>query len=78
MRLLAVMLGSLSAALAGVPAAAAATQTPTVESWLRFELDAIAATRLNPPRAARALALVSRAMFEASERGGSGRDCLRP
>jgi PAP2 superfamily protein len=69
-----VLLVSLSAALAGVPAAAAATQAPTVESWVRFELDAIAANRVNPPRAARALALVSRSMFEAAERRGSGRD----
>jgi PAP2 superfamily len=74
-RRLAVLLVTLSAALGGLPAAAAPAQgSPTVEGWIRFELDAIAANRVNPPRAARALALVSRSMFEASERGGSGRD----
>lgn len=49
-----------------------ATSAPTsapeqqVESWIELELELIASHRLNPPRAARALAHVSRAMHLAS------------
>jgi hypothetical protein len=48
-------------------AATAPTGSAAVTSWIQLELDAIVSHRTNPPRAARALALVSRAMFEAAE-----------
>jgi hypothetical protein len=62
------------AALIAVPCGSAKTQESAVEPWIRFELAAIASNRLNPPRASRALALVSRAMFEAAEAGRRDRD----
>jgi membrane-associated phospholipid phosphatase len=74
MRRLVLVLACLAAATAALPSVAGAKQEVTVASWIRFELDSIAANRVNPPRAARALGLVSRSMFEASELGGSGRD----
>ena len=48
------------------PAAAHGPRPSPVTSWIELELDAIASDRINPPRAARALALVSRAMYEAA------------
>ncbi len=62
------------AVLSAAPSSSAQRQAAAVEPWIRLELDAIASERLNPPRASRALALVSRAMFEASEAGGADRD----
>ena len=52
----------LIAAVLGVTAApaSASTESAAVTEWLELELDAIAKNRVNPPRAARALALVSR------------------
>jgi membrane-associated phospholipid phosphatase len=45
-----------------------------VTPWIELELAAIASHRVNPPRAARALALVSRAMYEAASTRGGSRD----
>jgi PAP2 superfamily protein len=45
-----------------------------VTPWIELELDAIAVHRLNPPRASRALAHVSRAMYLAALVGGRARD----
>jgi PAP2 superfamily len=58
-------------ALSVVPtatSAAASTSAPpaSVEPWIELELELIASHRLNPPRAARALALVSRGMHLAA------------
>jgi membrane-associated phospholipid phosphatase len=66
------VLGSLFV-LAG-PAAPARAGESAVEPWIALELDAIAADRLNPPRASRALALTSRAMYEAARLGHADRD----
>jgi hypothetical protein len=59
--------------LAG-PAAPARPGENAVEPWIELELDAIAADRVNPPRAARALALTSHAMYEAARLGHADRD----
>jgi membrane-associated phospholipid phosphatase len=66
---------SLAAALAGPAQASrpAEVSSTAVTRWIELELDAIAANRLNPPRAARALALLSTAMDEAAS-VGNGRD----
>jgi membrane-associated phospholipid phosphatase len=69
-----VLAAALLAALAVAPAGYPKAQQSAAEPWIRFELDAIASQRLNPPRASRALALVSRAIFEASEAGEADRD----
>jgi len=63
-------------AIAGGPAAtpARAEQGSTVTPWIELELETIAAQRLNPARAARALAYVSRAMYAAALSGDAGRD----
>lgn len=63
--LAAVALLALSAVPTATPAATAAP-TPSVEPWIELELELIASHRLNPPRAARALALVSRGMHLAA------------
>jgi membrane-associated phospholipid phosphatase len=61
--------------LAGPSSASAqATGPSTVTPWVELEVAAIAAHRLNPPRAARALAHVSSAMYLAALAGGRGRD----
>jgi PAP2 superfamily protein len=62
------------AALIAVPSGSAKATESAVEPWIRFELAAIASNRLNPPRASRALALVSRGMFEAAEARRRDRD----
>jgi membrane-associated phospholipid phosphatase len=66
---LAVLAVAVALSLFAVPTAASAS-TPAreqqVESWIALELELIAANRLNPPRAARALAHVSTAMHLAS------------
>ncbi|HET9674389.1 MAG TPA: vanadium-dependent haloperoxidase [Gaiellaceae bacterium] len=66
-----VLVGSLVAA---APTAESRSKESAVEPWIELELDAIAADRVNPPRAARALALTSRAMYEAAQLGDSDRD----
>ena len=66
-----VLAGSLVAA---APTAESRPNGSAVEPWIDLELDAIAADRVNPPRAARALALTSRAMYEAARIGHSDRD----
>lgn len=58
-----------SLAILAAPAIAAADRAPAdpgVAQWVQLELDLIAAQRVNPPRASRALALVSRAMYDAA------------
>jgi hypothetical protein len=57
------------AVLAGTVERASASSgsgSGAVIRWIEVELDAIAAHTTNPPRASRALALVSRAMYEAA------------
>ena len=58
-----VVLGAVAATAS--PASALRPPSP-VTPWIELELEAISSHRLNPPRAARALALVSRAMYEAA------------
>jgi hypothetical protein len=60
-------------------AAAPSARSQSVESsavtpWIELELDGIAVHRTNPPRAARALAHVSGAMYLAALAGGRDRD----
>jgi membrane-associated phospholipid phosphatase len=73
----ALLVGSAAAlALALVPAAADAVPTPVragpgspaITRWITLDLQQIAAHRVNPPRAARGLALVSVAMYRAVRR----------
>jgi hypothetical protein len=59
---------------ASSPAQAQAAGASSVTPWIELELDAIAVHRLNPPRASRALAHVSRAMYLAALAGGSRDD----
>jgi hypothetical protein len=58
----------------GSPARAEAAGPSSVTRWIDLELDAIAAERVNPPRAARELAHVSSAMYLAALAGGSAAD----
>jgi membrane-associated phospholipid phosphatase len=68
MRLVTVV--ALAAALAaGAPAAGARDRPEPVRRWIEIELAEIAAHRTNPPRAARALALLSVAMRDATKHG---------
>jgi membrane-associated phospholipid phosphatase len=60
--------------LASAPAQAQAPASSAVTPWIQLELDAIASHRTNPPRASRALAHVSAAMYLAALRGGRGQD----
>lgn len=66
---LAILLG-----VAPSPARAESVEPSTVTPWIELELDAIASHRTNPPRAARALAHVSSAMYLAALAGGRDRD----
>ena len=59
---------------AAVPARAQVAQPSAVTPWIEFELNAIGSHATNPPRAARALAHVSRAMYLAALAGGQPRD----
>jgi membrane-associated phospholipid phosphatase len=59
---------------AALPARAQAAEPSAVTSWIEFELDAIASHSTNPPRAARALAHVSSAMYLAALAGADARD----
>ncbi len=63
--------GSL-ASFVGTPVEARAAQA--VEPWIELELDLIASNVVNPPRASRALAYTSRAMYEAARVGAVDRD----
>jgi membrane-associated phospholipid phosphatase len=67
---------ALAAALVATasPARAEVGQPSAVAPWIEFELNAIASHATNPPRAARALAHVSRAMYLAAVDDGRGRD----
>jgi hypothetical protein len=69
---LALVLGLLLGSASPTPAQAA--DRSVVTPWIDFELTAIASHRLNPPRAARSLAHLSRAMYLAALRPGDGRD----
>jgi hypothetical protein len=60
--------------VAALPARAQAAESSAVTPWIEFELDAIASHATNPPRAARALAHVSAAMYWAALVGGQARD----
>jgi hypothetical protein len=66
---LAVALGAASA-----PSQAQASAPSAVTPWIELELNAIASHRTNPPRASRALAHLSTAMYLAALPGGSGQD----
>ena len=70
--LLAVVFGLLFASTSPAPAQAAGPSAVT--PWIEFELTAIASHSLNPPRASRALAHLSSAMYLAALAGGTGRD----
>jgi hypothetical protein len=56
------------------PERAEAAGATAVTRWIDFELGTIAAQRVNPPRASRALAHLSRAMHLAALAGGSAPD----
>ena len=58
----------------GSPARAQVTEPSAVAPWIEFELNAIASHATNPPRAARALANVSLAMYRAAGTGGGAPD----
>jgi membrane-associated phospholipid phosphatase len=60
--------------VAALPARVQAAESSAVTPWIEFELDAIASHATNPPRAARALASVSAAMYWAARVGGQARD----
>jgi hypothetical protein len=57
-----------------LPARAQVAESSAVTPWIEFELNAIASHATNPPRAARALAHVSSAMYLAALVGGQARD----
>jgi hypothetical protein len=59
---------------AAAPAQAQAVGESAVTPWIQVELDLIASHSMNPPRASRVLAHVSRAMYLAALAGGSARD----
>jgi membrane-associated phospholipid phosphatase len=59
---------------AASPARAQVTEPSAVAPWIEFELNAIASHATNPPRAARALANVSAAMYKAARTGGGAPD----
>ena len=65
---------AVAVAPAAMPARAGAAEQSAVASWIELELEAIATHRTNPPRASRALAHVSRAMYLAALDGGQARD----
>jgi hypothetical protein len=59
---------------AAMPAQARLAESSAVAPWIEFELGAIASHATNPPRAARALAHLSAAMYLAALTGERGRD----
>ena len=69
---LAVLLGLLAGAASPAPARGA--DSSGVTPWIELEVSAIASHRVNPPRASRALAHVSSAMFLAARARGGARD----
>jgi len=73
-RLALLLVLSLILALGGAsaPAQAQAPAPSAVTPWVELELDAIAAHRTNPPRASRALAHLSAAMYVAALPAGQG------
>jgi PAP2 superfamily len=56
------------------PARAQSSGSAAVVPWIELELELIASHRTNPPRASRALAHLSSAMYRAARTGGDGRD----
>jgi membrane-associated phospholipid phosphatase len=68
------VLALLVVGVTAVPARAQAAESSAVTPWIEFELNAIASHATNPPRAARALAHVSSAMYWAALVGGDARD----
>jgi PAP2 superfamily len=66
----------VSALALGSPTRARAAQSSTVTRWIELELGAIAADRVNPPRASRALAHLSSAMYAAALAGDSRDDAV--
>jgi|Tabmets5t2r1_1033131.scaffolds.fasta_scaffold13536_3 hypothetical protein len=56
------------------PGTAASSGSAAVTPWIELELDAIASHNTNPPRASRALAHLSRAMYQAALPSGDGRE----
>jgi membrane-associated phospholipid phosphatase len=70
-----VLVAALGVCLGIAPPVAAKDGRPSaVTPWIELEVAAIASHRVNPPRASRALALASRAMYEASSTRGGARD----
>ena len=60
---------ALTLGVAAAPAQAQVADRSAVTPWIELELDAIASHRTNPPRASRALAHVSVAMYLAALAG---------
>ncbi len=70
--LLALAIGAAAMSFPAPTSAAPAQQGSTaVTQWIELELDAIVSHSTNPPRASRALGLVSRAMHEAAAAGAA-------
>jgi PAP2 superfamily len=65
---------TVAVAPAAMPARAGAAEQSAVAPWIELELSAIRSHSTNPPRASRALAHVSRAMYLAALDGGQARD----
>jgi hypothetical protein len=65
---------TVAVAPAAMPARAGAAEQSAVTPWIELELSAIASHSTNPPRASRALAHVSRAMYLAALDGGQAPD----
>ena len=71
------VLAAALAVLIGAPSSPARSQSvgsSAVTPWIQLELEAIASHRTNPPRASRALAHVSGAVYVAALAGGPRRD----
>ncbi len=68
------VLGVVLVIVVGGIAPAPAARPSSVTPWIALELDAIASHRVNPPRASRALAHLSRAMYLAALVDQRGRD----
>jgi hypothetical protein len=65
---------AVAVAPAAMPTRAGAAEQSAVAPWIELELSAIASHSTNPPRASRALAHVSRAMYLAALDGGRASD----
>jgi PAP2 superfamily len=69
------VLAVLAAALGTAsPASADSLGSSAITPWIELELDAIASHRTNPPRASRALAHLSSAMYLGAREGGDNRE----